>query len=89
MEEDIQNHSPTVMFRGTPCIYSQVKGTIRPYFKNFKKERKNPGNGKKQHKEKRRMTNLLTKGKQRKEREFGKNKEISRRRGGESVLAEV
>ena len=20
MEEDIQNHSPTVMFRGTPCI---------------------------------------------------------------------
>ena len=47
MEEDIQNHSPTVMFRGTPCIYSQVKGTIRPDFKNFKKERKNPGNGKK------------------------------------------
>ena len=22
MEEDIQNYSPTVMFRGTPCILS-------------------------------------------------------------------
>ena len=21
MEEDIQNYSPTVMFRGTPCMY--------------------------------------------------------------------
>ena len=21
MEEDIQNYSPTVMFRGTPCIF--------------------------------------------------------------------
>ena len=24
MEEDIQNYSPTVMFRGTPCIYIYV-----------------------------------------------------------------
>ena len=24
MEEDIQNHSPTVMFRWTPCIYKQI-----------------------------------------------------------------
>ena len=22
MEEDIQNHSPTVMFRGTPCTFA-------------------------------------------------------------------
>ena len=28
MEEDIQNHSPTVMFRGTPCIF-------RPFFSQF------------------------------------------------------
>ena len=25
MEEDIQNHSPTVMFRGTPCMYLKHK----------------------------------------------------------------
>ena len=25
MEEDIQNHSPTVMFRGTPCSSINLK----------------------------------------------------------------
>ena len=25
MEEDIQNYSPTVMFRGTPCVYKFEK----------------------------------------------------------------
>ena len=25
MEEDIQNHLPTVMFRGTPCIMKDKK----------------------------------------------------------------
>ena len=25
MEEDIQNYSPTVMFRGTPCIYNTLQ----------------------------------------------------------------
>ena len=24
MEEDIQNYSPTVMFRGTPCISNKI-----------------------------------------------------------------
>ena len=46
------------------AIYSQAKGTIRPDFKNFKKESKNPGKGKNRPKEKRRITNFLTKGKQ-------------------------
>ena len=27
MEEDIQNYSPIVMFRGTPCILSIVKNS--------------------------------------------------------------
>ena len=27
MEEDFQNHSPTVMFRGTPCTW-QIKTTL-------------------------------------------------------------
>ena len=32
MEEDIQNHSPTVMFRGTPCsIQFKEKGRKMPY----------------------------------------------------------
>ena len=31
MEEDIQNYSPTVMFRGTPCKWRV------PYIKKYKK----------------------------------------------------
>ena len=35
MEEDIQNHSPIVMFRGTPCMtskFSFVNMNIRKIF---------------------------------------------------------
>jgi len=28
MEEDIQNYSPTVMFRGTPCIYLETRSIV-------------------------------------------------------------
>ena len=35
MEEDIQNYSPTVMFRGTPCIYFACL-SARLYPINFK-----------------------------------------------------
>ena len=35
MEEDIQNHSPTVMFRGTPCKLLYVLSML---YKNCKKK---------------------------------------------------
>ena len=28
MEEDIQNYSPTVMFRGTPCSFRKVSPVL-------------------------------------------------------------
>ena len=31
MEEDIQNHSPTVMFRGTPCMLHKA-ATLREIY---------------------------------------------------------
>ena len=35
MEEDIQNYSPTVMFRGTPCTYNSNKNNICQTKKNL------------------------------------------------------
>ena len=50
MEEDIQNHSPTVMFRGTPCSTKNVQlslvgkpsrmfAQIAKFFKGFKSKK--------------------------------------------------
>jgi len=34
MEENIQNYSPTVMFRGTPCILKHANHFVRTSFKS-------------------------------------------------------
>ena len=35
MEEDIQNYSPTVMFRGTPCNSSSQGALEKNFFYEF------------------------------------------------------
>ena len=40
MEEDIQNHSPTVMFRGTPYIYGNNLSEILNIFGNIDSTKK-------------------------------------------------
>ena len=38
MEEDIQNYSPTVMFRRTPCTSKLRNDTVKPLITNTSEE---------------------------------------------------
>ena len=43
MEEDIQNLSPTVMFRGTPCIWSIERNKLKVFLFVVEKVRREGG----------------------------------------------
>ena len=39
MEEDIQNYSPTVMFRGTPCSLNVILNNLTKSLQNYKNKK--------------------------------------------------